>query len=79
VLAKVGAEGVHTIAVLDAGIAVAVKVEDGASRAQYPAVLRILQHLDVLPDDLPPRLAPFLRTPTFNTRGVQVGEVHVQH
>jgi L-asparaginase II len=79
VLAKVGAEGVHTIAVLDAGIAVAVKVEDGASRAQYPAVLRLLQHLDVLPDDLPPRLAPFLRTPTFNTRGVQVGEVHVQH
>ncbi|HET7550725.1 MAG TPA: asparaginase [Gemmatimonadaceae bacterium] len=79
VLAKVGAEGVHTIAVLDAGIAVAVKVEDGAARAQYPAALRLLQHLHVLPDDLPPRLAPFLRTPTFNTRGVQVGEVHVEH
>ncbi len=78
VLAKVGAEGVHTIAALDAGIAVAVKVEDGASRAQYPAVLRLLQELDVLPDELPARLAPFLRTPTYNTRGVQVGEVHVE-
>ncbi|HET7623517.1 MAG TPA: asparaginase [Gemmatimonadaceae bacterium] len=78
VLAKVGAEGVHTIAALDAGIALAVKVEDGSARAQYPAVLRLLQMLDVLPDELPARLAPFLRTPTYNTRGVQVGEVHVE-
>jgi L-asparaginase II len=76
-LAKVGAEGVHTVAVLDEGIGLAVKVEDGASRAQYPAVLTLLQRLDVLPEDLPPRLAHFLRAPTFNTRGVQVGEVHV--
>ena len=79
VLAKVGAEGVHTIAALDAGLAVAVKVEDGAARAQYPAVLRLLQLLEVLPEDLPPRLVPFFRMPTFNTRGVQVGEVHVEH
>jgi L-asparaginase II len=77
-LAKVGAEGVHTIAALDAGFAIAVKVEDGASRAQYPAVLRLLQKLEVLPEELPARLAPFLRTPTYNTRGVQVGEVHVE-
>jgi L-asparaginase II len=78
VLSKVGAEGVHTVADLDTGIAIAVKVEDGASRAQYPAVLRLLQLLDVLPDELPPRLAPFLRTPTYNTRGVQVGEIRVE-
>lgn len=78
VLAKVGAEGVHSIAVPDAGIGMAVKVEDGAARAQYPAVLRLLQQLDVLPQELPARLAPFLSTPTFNTRGVQVGEVGVE-
>ncbi len=78
VLAKVGAEGVHTIAVPDAGLALAVKVEDGASRAQYPAALTLLQWLGVLPTELPPRLAHFLRTPTFNTRGVQVGEVRVE-
>lgn len=77
-LAKVGAEGVHTIAVPEAGLAVAVKVEDGASRAQYPAALSLLQQLDVLPSNLPPRLAHYLRTPTFNTRGAQVGEVHVE-
>lgn len=78
VLSKVGAEGVHTVAALDAGLAVAVKVEDGASRAQYPAVLRLLQLLGVLPEELPTRLASFLNTPTYNTRGVKVGEVRVE-
>ena len=78
-LAKVGAEGVHTVAILDDGIAVAVKVEDGAARAQYPAVLRLLQILGALPEELPPRLAPFLRTPILNTRGAQVGEVRLEH
>jgi L-asparaginase II len=75
VLAKVGAEGVHTLAVVDAGIGLAVKAEDGAQRAQFPAVLRLLQHLGVLADDLPPRLADFLERPLRNTRGEIVGEV----
>ena len=75
VLAKVGAEGVHSVAVLDRGVGVAVKVEDGAQRAQYPAVLRLLQLLDVLPDPLPPRLGDFLARPVRNTRGEVVGEL----
>jgi L-asparaginase II len=75
VLPKVGAEGVHSIALLDRGVGVAVKVEDGSVRAQYPAVLRVLQLLDALPDPLPPRLADFLVKPVRNTRGEVVGEL----
>jgi L-asparaginase II len=75
VITKVGAEGVHSIAVLDRGTGVAVKVEDGATRAQYPAVLRVLQLLDALPDPLPPRLQEFARVKVKNTRGEVVGEV----
>lgn len=77
VLAKIGAEGVHTVAALDLGVGIAVKVEDGAPRAQYPAVVRLLQHLGALPAELPPRLAEFLRRPIRNTRGEVVGDVHV--
>lgn len=77
VISKVGAEGVHTAVSLDGGIAVAVKVEDGAARAQYPALLRALQLLDVLPADLPPRLHALLRRPIANTRGEVVGEVRL--
>ena len=76
VLAKVGAEGVHSVAVLDRGIGIAVKVEDGSQRAQHPAVLRALQHLGVLPGALPPRLEEFLRKPLRNTRNELVGEVY---
>lgn len=75
VLAKVGAEGVHSVALLDQGIGLAVKVEDGAARAQYPAVVRTLQLLDALPAKLPPRLADILERPVRNTRGETVGGV----
>lgn len=75
VIAKIGAEGVHSVAVLDSGLGIAVKVEDGARRAQFPAVLRLLQHLGALPDPLPPSLEKLLVEPVRNTRGETVGEV----
>lgn len=77
VLSKIGAEGVHSAAVLDRGIGLAVKVEDGATRAQYPALLRALQWLEALPEALPPRLAEFAAPRIRNTRGEPVGDVHV--
>jgi L-asparaginase II len=75
VIAKVGAEGVHCVAVPALGLGLAVKVEDGAQRAQHIAVLVALQKLGVLPAELPPRLGEFLRRPVRNTRGERVGEV----
>jgi L-asparaginase II len=75
VIAKVGAEGVHSFAVPARGIGFAIKAEDGAQRAQYPAVIRALQLFDVLPSELPPRLDEFLRRPIRNTRGETVGEI----
>ena len=75
VIAKIGAEGVHTVAILDEGIGIAVKVEDGSPRAQFPAVLSALQHYGALPQELPPRLADFMHRALRNTRGEVVGEV----
>jgi L-asparaginase II len=75
VIAKIGAEGVHSVAVPQRGLGAAVKVGDGGQRAQYPAVLRLLQFLDVLPAELPPRLHEFLQRTVRNTRGEVVGEV----
>ena len=66
VIAKIGAEGVHCAAVIDQGIGIAVKVEDGAARAQYPALLEVLRRLGVR-DPLPPRLVDFAR-PKHPTR-----------
>ena len=75
VIAKVGAEGVHSGAILDAGIGFVVKVEDGAQRAHCPAVLRLLQKLGALPDTLPPRLEEFMHKPIRNTRNEIVGDI----
>ncbi len=74
-VAKIGAEGVHCVAVPDLGVGFAVKVDDGAQRAQFPAVLRVLQLLDVLPATLPPRLEEYYRRSIRNTRGEVVGEI----
>src|SRR5262249_34831732 len=77
VVGKMGAEGVHSVGVPELGLGFAVKVDDGAQRAQFPAVLRVLQIFDVLPAELPPRLDDFLRRSVRNTRGETVGEVRL--
>ena len=75
VISKIGAEGVHAVAVPQRGLGMTLKVGDGGQRAQYPAVLRLLQLLDVLPAELPPRLNEFLHRPVRNSRNEIVGEV----
>ena len=78
VLCKVGAEGVHSAAIIASGIGIAIKVEDGASRAQYPAMIALLQHLGALPRELPQRIAEIVRKPVRDTRHEVVGEVVVR-
>jgi len=75
VIAKIGAEGIHALAIPERGIGIAVKVEDGAQRAQYPAVMRLLQMLDVVGDDMTARLAEYLAKPVRNSRNEIVGEI----
>jgi L-asparaginase II len=75
VISKVGAEGVHCVAIPAMRVGFAIKVEDGAQRAQYAAVIRLLQYLGILPDELAPRLSSFARSPVMNTRGETVGEL----
>ena len=76
IISKVGAEGVHCATVPAMGIGVAIKVEDGAIRAQHIALLKVLQLVGALPELLPPRLADWSRRAIRNTRGEIVGDVH---
>jgi len=75
VVSKVGAEGVHCALIPEHGLGIAIKVQDGAQRAQVPALLRLLQELDALPDPLPHQLAEWMHRPVKNTRGESVGEI----
>ena len=51
VVAKSGAEASECTAVLSSGLGVAVKIEDGGSRASAPALIRVLEQIDVLSAD----------------------------
>lgn len=75
VVTKVGAEGVHAAAIPALGIGLAIKIEDGAQRAQYPALVRLLQLIGVLPETLGPRLADQVVKPVRNTRNAIVGSI----
>ncbi|HYV96698.1 MAG TPA: asparaginase [Gemmatimonadaceae bacterium] len=74
-LAKVGAEGVHSVMIPSRGIGLAIKVEDGALRAQHAAVIAALRQIGELPGELPDRIAEFVKRPVKNTRGEVVGEL----
>jgi len=77
VVCKIGAEGVHTFAIVDRGIGFALKVEDGSPRAQYPAVLAWLAAYGVLPSPLPDALREYAHRAVRNTRGEVVGVMQV--
>ena len=72
VLAKVGAEGVYGAAIIDKGLGIALKVEDGNNWAAAVALVSILEQLGLNP--LPSALLPqFAERPVLNTRNERVG------
>lgn len=72
---KVGAEAVYCIGVKDKDIGIAVKIEDGNFRALYPAVMSVLQQLDLVSSEEAEALRSFARPKLLNDLGWEVGEV----
>ncbi len=72
VVAKSGAEALECAAVLPSGLGVAVKIEDGGSRASAPALLRVLEQIDALSADHLRALAPHV-SPSVLGGGKPVG------
>ncbi len=78
--AKVGAEGFYCAGVPAQRLGIAIKVEDGATRASEPALLATLRHLGAIRTPEVLRLERYARPSIFNTRGEIVGSIdaHVQ-
>ncbi|MEO7521067.1 MAG: asparaginase [Gemmatimonas sp.] len=77
VLCKIGAEGVHTLALLERGIGIALKVEDGTQRAQFPAVMAVLARLGELPSAQSDALREYTGRVIRNTRNEVVGDIRI--
>lgn len=82
-VAKIGAEGVYSAALPEAGLGIAVKVEDGDTRSVVPALLAVLQRLGErglagpVPDRAFEAVLDLLEQPVVNTRGVTTGVMRV--
>jgi L-asparaginase II len=75
VTVKTGAEGVYIAALHGPGLGLALKVEDGATRAGEAALLACLEALGCVPDAARPALAVFA-TPLLHARaGGEVGRI----
>jgi len=71
---KVGAEGLHCAGILEQGIGVAVRIEDGGERASGPALIHALAELGLLSPAQIESLAPVSRRPVLGG-GRPVGQV----
>jgi L-asparaginase II len=75
IVGKLGAEGVYGMAVPEAGLGIALKVQDGGIRAGDAAAVRILDLLGLLEDGEAEALEGFRRSIVRNTLGEAVGEI----
>ena len=71
---KTGAEGVFTAIVPGAGLGVAVKIADGATRAAECAIAALLVRLGLLAAE-DPAVRRYLDAPILNRRGIVTGAV----
>ena len=76
---KIGADGVYCAALLEPGLGVALKVEDGDMRSSPVALLGLLTRLSARiplgfePANMPPAVAQHAEPVTLNTRGAVTG------
>ncbi|MCZ8520220.1 MULTISPECIES: asparaginase [Paenibacillus] len=75
IIGKFGAEGVYAASVPELGIGLALKIEDGAERAIYPAAAEALLQLGFLRPEEAERLTAFHRPAVLNRRGDTVGRI----
>lgn len=78
VLAKVGAEGVYAAAVGNLGYGVAIKIDDGTTRAAETALLAVLDHLGVIDDRQRAALGEWMTRPIRNRANRIVGHVQAR-
>jgi L-asparaginase II len=75
VLLKTGAEGVFCAAIPEYGLGVALKCDDGATRAAEIMMSAVLRHIGVLTEEMEAKLARRITMPLQNRNGIHVGDV----
>ena len=77
IFAKTGAEGVFCAALPEQGIAIALKAEDGATRAAEAMVAAVLARFFEKGGEVHARLTAMANKPLTNWNGIHVGDIRV--
>jgi L-asparaginase II len=74
-VAKVGAEAVQCIGLVEEGIGIAIKVEDGAERATNVAAMEVLKQLGLGDEKIFEMLKDYVNAPVLNARNDMIGVI----
>jgi len=74
-ISKAGAEGLQCVGLVDSRLGVALKIEDGATRAVRPATLELLRQMEVLGEEELQKLERFYSPKIENWSGHQIGHI----
>lgn len=72
---KTGAEGYFCAALPDYGLGVALKCDDGATRAAEAMMTAVLRQIGVIDDADMPKLEKFFQVPLTNRKGAVIGAI----
>lgn len=75
IVSKAGAEAVHCLGLTMEGIGIAVKVEDGGTRAVSVATMEVLRQLGVGNEQIYKQLSKYTEAPVYNAKKEQIGAV----
>jgi L-asparaginase II len=75
IVGKAGAEGVYCAGLVEHGIGICVKVDDGNGRGSYPAVVEALAQTGLMPQTLIDSLSAFHQPQVKNHQGTLVGRL----
>ncbi len=75
IICKIGAEGVYCVGIIGKGVGIALKIQDGNSRAIGPVILDMLLQMKVIREDEINELKEYLRPKVINHKGEVVGEI----
>ena len=77
-LTKIGAEGVYCCGVVNKGIGIAMKIDDGSSRPIAPVLITLLSDMGFITKEERRRLAPLEDNVLRNHAGLEVGRTIVR-
>ncbi|MDN3016382.1 asparaginase [Paenibacillus sp. BSR1-1] len=75
IVSKAGAEAVQCVGLVEEGIGIAIKVEDGGERAASVAAIEVLKQLGLVNEQINQTLKGYAHAPVFNARNDRIGVI----